>query len=148
MDLKIFIAITVAAVVVQAGMLVSIFVAFRKTVNTIRVLAELRQQIFPIVQIARSIACDFGPKLETLTANVSEVRTLVRSRIEHFEAARNGTEGRIRFQLTRGSGLVTKTTDRFEDVNKNIRRTLVIPIRKLSKLFRILTFAVRLLKGN
>jgi predicted HicB family RNase H-like nuclease len=149
MDLKIFIAITTAAVVIQAGILVSILFAFRKTANTIHILSEdFRKQIPPTAQLVRSIAGDFRPKLETITANVSEVRALVRSRVERFDGDINGTANRIRFQVSRGAGLVTKTTERFEDVSENIRRTVVLPIRRFSTLFRVLTIARRVLKGN
>lgn len=149
MDLKIFIAITTAAVVIQAGILVSILFALRKTANTIHILAEdFRKQIPPAAQLVGSIACDFRPKLETITANVSEVRALVRSRVERFDDDINGTVDRVRFQVIRGAGLVTKTTERFEDVSENIRRTVVLPVRRFSTLFRILTIARRVLKRN
>jgi uncharacterized protein YoxC len=146
MDLRVFIAITAAAVVTELGILVATFLTLRKTAKTVQLLAEdLRHETSPVLQIARSIAREFGPKLETLTTDVSKVKALVRSRADRFKAAGNVVEGRINVQISRGSGLVTKNRQRLEDINENMRRTLVIPIRKLSTVFRVLRFVSRVL---
>ena len=144
MDLRIFIAIAAAAVVTQLGILVATFLALRKAAKTVQLLAEdLRLEISPIFHLALSIARELGPKLETLTTDVSKVKSLVRFRADHFEAGRNGLQGRINVQISRGAGLLWKNRQRFEDINESMRRTLVIPIRKMFTLFRVLKFVSR-----
>jgi uncharacterized protein YoxC len=146
MDLRIFIAVAAAAVVTQLGILVATFLALRKTAKTVQLLAEdLRIEISPILHIVRSLAREFGPKLETLTTDVSKVKSLVRSRADHFEAGRNGLEGRVNVQISRGAGLLWKNRQRLEDINETMRRTLIIPTRKIFTLFRVLKFVSRVL---
>ena len=144
MDLRIFIAIAAASVVTQLGILTATFLVLHKTAKTVQLLAEdLRLGISPILEIVRSIAGKSGPQLKTLTINVSKVKAVIRFRTDHFRAVRTGAEGRINVQISRGTDLLTKNTQRLEDIDENMRRTLVIPIRKLSTLFRVLKFVSR-----
>ena len=76
MDLTIFIAITSAAVVIQAGILVAMFFALRKTSSKMESLAEdIRTKILPTAEIVHYMLTDFRPKLESTMTNVTDIST-------------------------------------------------------------------------
>ena len=149
MDLTIFIAVTSAAVVVQAGILVAMFLALRKTSNKMESLAEdIRTQILPTAEVVRSMLTDFRPKLESTVTNVAEISTLLRSQVERLDATISDALDRTRLQIIRADDMVTKTMDRVEQATETVHRTVVSPIRKLSGLFQALTTGLEFLMGN
>jgi methyl-accepting chemotaxis protein len=140
MDLTIFIAITSAAVVIQAGILVAMFLALRKTGAKLESLAEdVRTKILPAAETVNSMLTEFRPKLETTMANVAETTTLVRAQIERLDATLNDTMDRARLQIIRADDLVTKTIDRVEETSETVHRTVISPIRKFAGVFQGLT---------
>jgi methyl-accepting chemotaxis protein len=149
MDLTIFIAITSAAVVIQAGILVAMFLALRKTSSKIESLAEdIRTQILPAAEVVRSMLTDFRPKLESTMTNVSEVSSLLRAQIERLDATISDTLDRTRLQIIRADDMVTKTMDRVEEATEAVHRTVISPIRRISGLFQGLTAGLEFLMGN
>ena len=97
MDLTIFIAITSAAVVIQAGILVAMFLALRKTSSKMESCAEdIRTQILPTAEVVRSMLTDFRPKLESTMTNVLDVSSLLRAQIERLDATISDTLDRTR----------------------------------------------------
>lgn len=149
MDLTIFIAITSAAVVIQAGILVAMFLALRKTSSKMESLAEdIRTQILPTAEVVRSMLTDFRPKLESTMTNVSDVSNLLRAQIERLDATISDTLDRTRLQIIRADDMVTKTMDRVEEATETVHRTVISPIRKISGLFQGLTAGLEFLMGS
>ena len=149
MELTIFIAITSAAVVIQAGILVAMFLALRNTSSKVEGLAEdFRTKILPTAEIMREMLTEFRPKLETTMSNVAEASTLVRSQIERLDATISDVMDRTRLQIIRADDMVTKTMDRVEDATETVHRHVVSPIRKLSGLVEGLTVGLEVLMGN
>lgn len=149
MNLTIFIAITSAAVVIQAGILVAMFLALRKTSLKMEGLAEdIRSKILPTAEIVREMLTEFRPKLETTVANVAEASTRVHAQIERLDATISDVMDRTRLQIIRADDLVTKTMDRVEDATETVHRHVVSPIRKISGIIQGLTVGLDVLMGN
>jgi hypothetical protein len=140
MDITIFIAVTSAAVVIQAGILVAMFVALRKTSAKLESLADdVRTKILPTAETVNSMLVEFRPRLEVTMANVAETTTLVRAQIERLDATLSDTMDRARLQIIRADDLVTKTIDRVEETTETVHRTVISPIRKFAGVFQGLT---------
>jgi methyl-accepting chemotaxis protein len=149
MELTIFIAITSAAVVIQAGILVAMFLALRKTSSKVEGLAEdIRTKILPTTQIVHDMLVEFRPKLETTASNVADASSLLRSQIERLDATISDVMDRTRLQIIRADDMVTKTMDRVEEATETVHRTVVSPIRKLAGIFQGLTVGLEFLLGN
>jgi outer membrane murein-binding lipoprotein Lpp len=85
--LRIFIAVTTFAVVVQAGILVGLYLAFRKSSAKMEALAtEVSSKALPTLESAQSLLVELRPKIETLTTNLSETSTVVRKQMERIDA--------------------------------------------------------------
>jgi hypothetical protein len=84
--LPIFIAVTAAAVVIQAGILVAMYLAVRQTAARMETLAEeVRTKVLPAGDIVHAMLVQFRPHLETLVTNVSESSTMVRAQMERLD---------------------------------------------------------------
>ena len=85
MDPTIFIAVTTAAVVLQAGILVALYLSVRKTSAMVESLAsEVKNKILPGVETAHSMLNELRPKVESVLSNVSDSTNMVRAQIERL----------------------------------------------------------------
>src|SRR5271165_2967291 len=149
MSLNVFIAVTAAAVVLQAGILVAMFVAMRKTSARIESLAEeVRTKLLPLAETARSMITEMRPKIEIAAANVSETTTLVRAQLERLDATLNDVVDRARLQVIRADDLVTRTMDRVEETTDIVHKAVVSPVRRIAGLLQGLTAGMDYLVGS
>jgi len=138
--LPIFIGCTAAAVVIQAGILVAMYLAVRQSAERLEALAtEVRTKVLPAAEIAHSMLLEFRPHLQTLVTNVSESSILVRAQIERLDATFNDALDRTRLQVIRADELLNRTLDRVESTTDMVHKTVVSPVRQLSGLVQGIT---------
>ncbi|HJX01448.1 MAG TPA: hypothetical protein VJ453_14840, partial [Terriglobales bacterium] len=76
--LTIFIAVTAAAVLLQAGILVGMYFAMRKTSAKVESLAEeVKTKVLPTAELAHSMMSELRPKIATVVDNVSVSTTML-----------------------------------------------------------------------
>jgi hypothetical protein len=147
--LPIFIGCTAAAVVIQAGILVAMYLAVRQSAERMEALAtEVRTKILPAAEIAHSMLLEFRPHLQTLVTNISESSILVRAQIERLDATVNDAIDRTRLQVIRADELLNRTLDRVESTTDMVHKTVVSPVRQLSGLVQGITSGLEFLIGG
>lgn len=136
-NLTIFIAVTAAAVVIQAGILVAMYLAVRQTSARLEALAtEVRAKVLPTAELAQSMLADLKPKVETIVANASESSTMVRNQLERLDATIKDVIDRARLQVIRADELLGRTLDRVEQTTDLMHKTVVSPVRQVSGVFQ------------
>src|SRR5579863_2552375 len=147
--LPIFIGFTAAAVMIQAGILIALYLAVRQTSVRLEALAsEVKTKVMPAAEIVHSMLLEFRPHLETLVTNVSESSTLVRSQMERLDATVSDVIDRTRLQVIRADELLNRTLDRVESTTDMVHKTVVSPVRQLSGLVQGITCGVEFLFGS
>lgn len=147
--LPIFVGVTAAAVVIQAGILVALYVAVRKTTSRMETLAtEVTAKVMPTVDTAQSMLVEVRPKIDTITSNVTETSTVVRAQIERLDATVTDIVDRTRLQVIRADELLNRTMDRIEETSDVVHRTVISPVRQLSGLVQGLTAGLEFLIGG
>jgi hypothetical protein len=147
--LPIFIGCTAAAVVIQAGILVAMYLAVRQSAERLEALAtEVRTKVLPAAEIAHSMLLEFRPHLQTLVTNVSESSILVRAQIERLDATVNDAIDRTRLQVIRADELLNRTLDRVESTTDMVHKTVVSPVRQLSGLVQGIASGLEFLIGG
>jgi hypothetical protein len=138
--LIIFIIVTAAAVVLQAGILVAMFVAMRKTSAKVESLAEeVKIKVLPTAELAQSMILDLRPKIENILSNVSESTTLIGNQIARVDATLTDIVDRTRLQVIRADEFVNSTMDKLEETREAVQRTVVSPVRYASGLMHGIT---------
>ncbi|HXY16475.1 MAG TPA: hypothetical protein VEI26_18435 [Terriglobales bacterium] len=136
-NLTIFIAVTAAAVVIQAGILVAMYLAVRQSTARLEALAsEVRGKVLPTAELVQSMLADLRPKVETLVTNASESSTVVRKQLERIDATVSDVIDRTRLQVIRADELLGRTLDRVEQTTELVQKTVVSPVRQASGLFQ------------
>jgi hypothetical protein len=145
----IFIAVTGAAVLLQAGVLVAMYLAMRKSTARMEALAnEVKTRALPALDTAQTLLTEIRPNLQVITENLAETTTLVRAQVERVDATVNDAVDRARLQIIRGDELLSRTLDRVEATSEIVHKTVVSPVRQVSGLIQGVTAGIEFLLGN
>jgi hypothetical protein len=138
--LTIFVAVTSAAVVIQAGILVAMYLTVRQTTARAEALAnEVRTKVLPTVEMAQSMLSDLRPKVESIVNNFQESSVMARHQMERLDATVGDLLDRARLQVIRADELVGSALDRVEETGELVSKTVVSPVRQVSGLLQGLT---------
>ena len=147
--LILFIALTAVAVVIQAGMLIGMYLALRKTSAQVETLAsEVKTKILPVAETTHSMLTELRPRLDDILRNANESSMIVRTQMQRLDAAISDVLDRTRLQVIRADELVSRTLDRVENTTEMVHQTVVSPVRQLSGLVQGLTAGLEFLIGG
>ncbi len=147
--ITVFIAVTGAAVVLQAGILVAMYLAMRKSSARIEALAlEVKTKAVPTLETAQAMLTELRPKLSVIADNLMETTISVRSQVERMDATVSDTVDRARLQIIRADELLSRTLDRVEETSDMVHRTVVSPVRQVSGLIQGVTAGLEFLLGG
>ena len=144
-----FIALTGAAVLLQAGLLAAMYLSMRKSSTRLEALAnEVKTKALPTLETAQAMLTDLRPKLQLIADNLAETTTSVLTQVDRLDATVNDAVDRARLQIIRGDELLTRTLDRVEETTDIVHKTVVSPVRQFSGLIQGLTAGLEFLLGN
>jgi len=147
--LRVFIAVTTFAVVVQAGILVGLYLAVRKSTAKMEALAaEVTSRTLPTVETVQSLLVELRPKIETLTSNVAESSSLVRNQLGRIDATLTDALDRTRLQVIRADELLNRTMDKVEETSEIVHKTVVSPLRQVNGLMAAISTGVEVFLGQ
>jgi hypothetical protein len=146
----IFVALTGVAVLLQAGVLIAMYVAMRKTGSRVDSLAtEVQTRLLPTVEEAQAVLADLRPRLQMIAENVELATTTVRGQVQRVDATVNDAVDRARLQIIRADELLSRTLDRVEQTSEMVHKTVVSPVRHVSGLMRGISVGIEaLLSGQ
>jgi len=175
--LTIFVGITGFAVLLQAGVLLALFIAVRKTAARMEVIAdEVKIKAFPAIDSANKILAEIGPKVSTMADNVieiqpkvsriaetivelrpkllavadnaSEISTVARDQVKRIDATVTDVTDRARLQVIRADEMLTRSMDRVEHTSDVVTKTVVSPVRQVSGIIQGVTAGFEFLLHN
>ena len=130
-----FIIFTAVAVMIQAGILVALFVVVRKTTGRVeKIASEVSTKALPMIETTHSLLVDVKPRVTDIMANAEQSARIARTQMERLDATVSDIVDRTRLQVIRADELVNRTMDRVEETTEIVHRTVVSPIRQLSGL--------------
>ena len=146
---SVFIALTGLAVALQAGVLLAMYLAMRKSSASMEALAvEVKTKALPTLETVQEILTELRPKLTVIADNLTETTHSVRSQVERMDATVNDVVDRARLQIIRGDELLTRTLDRVEETSDIVHNTVVSPVRQFAGLIQGVTAGIEFLFGN
>lgn len=144
--LTIFIALTAVAILIQAGVLLAMYIAMRKSSQRIEALAtEVKSKVLPTLDQAQQILTEMRPKLTVIVDNVQEATTVVGAELKRVDATVNDVVDRARLQVIRADELLSRTMDKVEHTSEIVQKTVVSPVRQISGLMQGITVGLEFL---
>ena len=147
--LKSFIAVTTIAVVVQAGILVGLYLAVRKSTARMEALAtEVKSRVLPTVETAQNLMVELRPKIDVISNNLAESSDLVRNQLGRLDATVTDVLDRARLQVIRADELLNRTMDRVEETSEVVHKTVISPLRQVNGLMAAISTGVDFFLGQ
>jgi len=146
---SLFIIVTAIAVVIQAGILVGLFLAVRQTSKRVEILAtEVKTKALPTMETAQAMLVELRPRITDIVANVDQSARMARAQMERLDATVSDVVDRTRLQVIRADELVNRTLDRVEETTDLVHQTVISPIRQLAGLLTGLSAGLEYFLGR
>jgi hypothetical protein len=147
--LRFFIAATTFAVVIQAGILVGLYLSFRKSTARMEALAtQVTTKVLPTVDTLQDMLVELRPKLDVMSVNFSESSTLVRNQLARIDATLTDALDRTRLQVIRADELLNRTMDRVEETSEVVHKTVISPLRQVNGLMSAISTGFEVFLGQ
>jgi hypothetical protein len=144
-----FIIATAVAVIIQAGILVALFVVVMKTTGRVEALAtEVKTKALPTMETAQAMLVELRPKVNEIVTNVDQSARMARAQMERLDATVSDVVDRARLQVIRADELVNRTLDRVEETSDMVHRTVVSPIRQVAGVLQGLSAGLEFFLGR
>ncbi len=147
--LTVFVALTAIAILLQAGLLLGMYLTMRKSSERMEALAtEVKSKVLPTLTQVQEVLTDVRPGVTTIVANAEHATTVLRGQLERIDATVNDVVDRARLQIIRGDEMLTRTLDRVEQTTEVVQRTVVSPVRQISGLMQGITAGLEFFFGR
>ncbi len=147
--ITVFIALTGAAVVLQACVLVALYLAVRKSSTKMEAVAEeVKTKALPTLEMVQATLTELRPKLQVITDNLTETTVLVRNEVERVDATVSDATDRARLQIIRADEMLSRTLDRVEQTSDLVSKTVVSPVRQVSGIIQGVTAGLEFLLSH
>lgn len=131
--LAIFTAITAVAVLIQAGVLLGMFIVMRKSMMKMQALAdEVKGKALPALTTTQALLEDLAPKLKVATANLTEVTHTLRTETKHVTETVDVLLNKANVQMNRVDGMLTATFDAVDHAAHAMENAVTVPVRRFS----------------
>jgi len=138
-----FIIVTSIAVVIQAGILVGLFLSVKKSSARMEAIAgNVESRAIPLLEAARAILEDTGPYLKEMATNMADISNTVKSQVQRVDETVTDLVDRTRAQATRVEELVSQTIDKVEETTDMVQHTVITPVRQISGIIQGLSVGV------
>jgi hypothetical protein len=146
---SVFIIVTALAVVIQACILVGLYLTVRKTSKKVETLtAEVKTKAIPTMETAQAMLVELRPRIADIVDNVDQSARMARAQMERLDATVSDVVDRTRLQVIRADELVNRTLDRVEETSDMVHKTVISPIRQLSGLMTGLSAGLEFFLGR
>lgn len=134
--LVIFVAVTSIAVLIQMGILIALYVNFRKTATQMESLAlEVQRRATPILEVAREILTDAAPKIKEATSNLVETSEVVKEQAQQLNVMVGEVAERARLQVIRADEMLTGAME----TAGRVQHTVLSPVRRIGTIAQALS---------
>jgi ABC-type transporter Mla subunit MlaD len=142
----IFTAVTAVAVLLQALVLLAIFIALRKSLSEFQKIAN--EKVLPAVASARSLLEDVGPKLKVATTNLAEVSHTLRHQADHLSQTVESLLNKTDAQVSRVNELVTAVFNAVDQASRALENAVSAPARRVTGVINGVRAGVEVLVGR
>jgi methyl-accepting chemotaxis protein len=141
--LSAFVIIACLAIVIQAGILLGMFLGLRKTSARVEDIAkQVENRALPLLDSAKNILDDSGPRLKEITTNMAEISTRLRGQAERMDSTFSDLVDRTHLQVIRVDELVSRTLDKVEETTEMVQSTVVTPVKQMSAIMQGLSVGI------
>jgi hypothetical protein len=145
----VFAAATAVGVLIQAGVLLALLIAFLKLTSKLDViLKQVTEEALPLVASTKVTLEELTPKLKTITANLAEVSETLKHESQTIKISVDEVLEKTRAQTARVDEMVSGTLDGISHASATIQQGIEVPMRHIYGIFNGLKAAVESLRSK
>jgi hypothetical protein len=132
-----FVAVTALAIVLQAVILVALFLQLRRTAARVEeTIADLNARLTPILSSIQILVEDVSPRISSIVSDAAELTRLARGQAQKVDRILTETIERLRLQLIHVDQILTGAMEAVEEAGSRLRDTVWGPVVKASAIIR------------
>jgi hypothetical protein len=132
-----FVIVTAVAIVLQAIMLVALFVQLRRTAARVEeTISDLNTRLSPIISRIQLLVDDVSPRISGIVSDAAELTRLARGQAQKVDRILTETLERLRMQLIHVDQILTGAMEAVEEAGSRMRETVWGPVVKASAMIR------------
>lgn len=144
-----FVIIAALAIVLQAGILVAMFVQLRRTSDRItRIATDLHQKADPILGRLRILLDDVQPKFSSMATDAAEISRIAREQTNKVDRLFTEAVDRLRLQIIRVDQMLTGALEHIEEAGTEVRKTVLGPVRQAAAIIQGVRAGLEVLRGQ
>jgi uncharacterized protein YoxC len=146
---EIFVGATAFAVLLQAGILLALFIFVRQSVKKIRSQVELlRTTATPILDQTKEIVKNVSPKIDSVTTDVAEIVRGLRTQTAEFQASASDIMQRVHRQTGRVDTMFSDALDKVDRAGTAVNDAVSVPLKHLSGVAAFAKAALESFRNN
>jgi hypothetical protein len=135
--MPLFIVATAVAVVLQAIVLIMLFLQLRRTAAQVeRTVADFNTKVTPLISRVQLLVDDVSPRISGIVADASEITRLARGEAQRVDRIVSEALERLRMQLIHVDHILTGAMEAVEEAGAHLRQTVWGPVVKATALIR------------
>ena len=132
-----FVVVTALAVVLQAVVLVALFIQMRRTASLVeRTVAVLNTKLTPLISRVQILVDDISPRISGIVADASEITRMARGEAQKVDRILSEALERLRMQLIHVDHILTGAMEAVEEAGSHLRQAVWGPVVKATALIR------------
>jgi hypothetical protein len=132
-----FVVVTALAIVLQAIVLIALFVQLRRTAAKVeQTVADLNTKVTPLISRVQILVDEVSPRITGIVADASEVTRLARSEAQKVDRILSEALERLRLQLIHVDHILTGAMEAVEEAGSHLRQTVWGPVVRATALIR------------
>lgn len=147
--LLLFTALVALAMLVQAGVMVGMFIAARVSLKRMEGLAKMAEEhALPALISAKSLLDAVSPKLKIAADNVAAVSEMLRTQTQSMNQTLDDVLKKTEVQAARVDEMITGTLNAVADATAAAQRAVTTPVRQVNALLNGLRVGMDVLRGR
>ena len=135
--MPVFVAVTALAVVLQAIILILLFVQLRRTAARVeQTVADLNTKVTPLVSRVQLLVEEISPRITGIVADASEITRLARGEAQKVDRVLSEALERLRMQIIHVDHILTGAMEALEEAGSRLRQSVWTPVVKATALLR------------
>ena len=132
-----FVVVTALAVVLQAVILIALFLQLRRTAARVeKTVADLNTKVTPLISRVEVLVDDISPRITGIIADASEITRLARGEAQKIDRILSEALERLRMQLIHVDHILTGAMEAVEEAGSHLKQTVWSPVMKATALVR------------
>src|SRR5271169_2429281 len=135
--MPLFVIVTALAVVLQAIVLIALFIQLRRTAARVeQTVADLNTKLTPLISRVQILVEDISPRITGIIVDASEIARLARGEAQKVDRILSEALERLRMQLIHVDHILTGAMEAVEEAGTQLRQTIWGPVVRATAMIR------------